>query len=86
MSFIEETAEQLKENEKLAQAAQLETLELSIHLESHRMQLAEKQKQLFEWTGGTRAAELIALAEQELAELETGCSSPNKLMIRRRPH
>ena len=71
VSFIEETAEQLKENEKLAQAAQLETLELSIHLESHRKQLAEQKKQLFEWTGGTRAAELIALAEQELALLRS---------------
>ncbi len=71
VSFIEETAEQLKENEKLAQAAQLETLELSIHLESNRKQLAEKKKQLFEWTGGTRAAELIALAEQELALLRS---------------
>ena len=86
VSFIEETAEQLKENEKLAQAAQLETLELSIHLESHRKQLAEKQKQLFEWTGGTGAVELMALAEQELACCETCCSSPNKPMIRRRPH
>ncbi|MFC5651755.1 AAA family ATPase [Paenibacillus solisilvae] len=69
VSFIEETAGQLKENEKLAQAAQLEAVELSVHLASQRRQLDDKYKQLLEWTGGTPAVELIAAAEKELAAL-----------------
>ncbi|MBW7473721.1 AAA family ATPase [Paenibacillus oenotherae] len=71
VTFIEEVEQQAGDNEKLAQAAQLEAVELTARLEHQRQQLLDKEARLKEWTNGKPSAALLAEAERELAGIRS---------------